>query len=233
MASPYAHPSMRGGRLMRGTPATPMVSPGRGVPRARAAPVPSVSGAQIGPSGGRVIYSKAIQGLVEITTGPIWHQVQVPAAATTTTAYFNVARGANRSVTNMTQASQLPGAIAYNVRKIGFGYNPDIDSADVQLLWNGTLVLSVGAKEVFEARVASLPYGGGSAGFSATTVAATTIAGSTNGVAAYSAMAVLAESYLIKGGQNFGATIFWAAGITVGTASETVVVMWGEFYRPM
>jgi hypothetical protein len=191
--------------------------------------------AKIGPSGGRVIYSKAISGLVEITTGPIWHQVQVAAAATNQTAYFNVARGANRSVTNMTQASQLPGAIAYNCRKIGFGYMPDADDADIALLWNGTLILSIGAKEAFEARVDQLPYGGGNSGVAYSDAAAAPVLFTltNNGAPAYSAMVALAESLLIKGGQNFGGIIQWGAGITIAAATETIVVLWGEFSKPV
>jgi hypothetical protein len=174
-----------------------------------------------------------VTGYLEVTTGPIWHQVNLAAALTNQTAYFNVARGANRSLTNMVQAGQLPGAVAFRCRKIAFEWTPEIAMADVFLLWEGELELQVGNKTIFEARVSHLPAGGGVTGVSDIGAAAPAQMAWANGVPGFNAMATLKEPILIKGGQNFGAVINWGAGVTPSAITPTIVTLWGEFFRPI
>jgi len=183
-------------------------------------------------TGGEPVYGDFARGMIEYKTQPLWHFQQVPAALTGNLQYFNVAVGANRWVTNMKQAAQLPGGIAYTVRRVAVFYGPECTPADVLLIANnGILVMQVAGLEVFEAPLTMLPGGGGVNFFSDGAAAAVDIIN--NGGLSSDGQFRLAFPIGIAGGQNFGVTVFFgAAGITVGAATWLGIFLIGEMYTP-
>lgn len=176
-------------------------------------------------------YAEAVTGVVEVRTQPLWHHVAVPAALTMMSQFFNVAMGANRYTTNLRQAAQLPGGVAFRIRRIAVSVCQACTNADVILINdNGCLVLQVQGKEVFEAPVRTLG-GVGNAIANQLAVAADSV---THGLPSQEAQFRLAEPIVIKGGVNFGVTIFWgAAGITLGAATDVGVFLYGEMLIPI
>lgn len=194
--------------------------------------VPTVGRTGLDPSRGPFRYAETIVGLVEVRTQPIWSAVQLAAAATNFTVFFNFAVGANRWLTNMKQSGQLPGAVAYKLRRIGVAYPAAVVTADKILLEeNGVAVLNVASKEVFECPIKFLPGGGGA--MAELDGAAAAVVHYTNGIPAYDAMYKLAEPLVIKGGQDFNITIYWGAGITPSAVVYVQVILHGEMLIPV
>ena len=192
-----------------------------------------VGPATIGPSGSPVRYVEVLDGIVEIKTQPIWHRVTLAAAATSSTMFFNVGQGANRRVTNMKQVQQLPGAQAYRIRAVAFGFGLGEVLADLLLVMNaGVFVLTINQKEALEACVQMLPYGGGLTGQS-NLVAAAGEQHYTAGLATHGSMYRLKEPIIIKGGVNFSVTVYWGGGITPSATTDVECCLHGELFTPI
>ena len=188
---------------------------------------------QISTGGSPIRYVEVLDGIVEIKTQPIWHQVTLAAAATSATMFFNVGQTANRRITNMKQVQQLPGAQAYRLRMIAFGFGLGEVLADLVLVMNaGGFVLTVNSKECLEAPVQMLPYGGGLSGQS-NLVAAAGEQHYNSGLPTHGSMYRLKEPIIIKGGVNYSVTVHWAAGITPSATTNVECALHGELFTPI
>lgn len=181
--------------------------------------------------------------LSNVIDNPVYDTISIPAAATTLATFFQTPQGAGTSAygavakhladTNMTIAGSLPSPQALLVRAIMVSVAPNVTLADmILLLRSGAFELTVGSKPFLQCPIEWLPAGLGMfTGGSATTVAATTITTTNNGVPDTRSCRVLTEPIPIGTNENFNARLTWPVAITLGAATPVKVYLAGDFFR--
>jgi hypothetical protein len=179
---------------------------------------------------------------VDVQHTPIYDTVTVAAATALTTintAFFsNVGPASSKTLgqTNMQFANRLQAPQAFSVLSIRFRWSENIALADAYGICNAiALNFSIGQKSYNLAPVWHYSAGGGLYGWSATTVAATTIAAVANGIPSREAAHKLAIPLVLENQSNFAAeltgTFTLAAGGSGGTGLTAQLLLDGLYVR--
>lgn len=187
--------------------------------------------------------TSVIPSQVDVQHTPLYDTYTLAAgtalAGRTNTSFFsNVAASAGKTLgqTNMSQPNKLQAPQAFSILSIRFRWSENILAADAFALCNAVaLTFWLGSKNYNLAPVWYYTPGAGVYGWSATTVAATTIAAIGNGLPGREAMHKLAIPLVIENQQDFfcylEGTLTLTAGGSGGTGLTAQTLLDGLYVR--
>lgn len=176
-----------------------------------------------------------VPGTLDVITQPLYDSELVLAAGTTTLRFFATPKGqAAKSAlhTNMELAGQLPSPWTFEIRGFAFKVANTTTPADVKEITDtGWFQLTIGSKDFGVFPLQLIGGGAGLAGFSATTVAATTLDAVSNGTPNPSSIYILTKPITILENENFNVTATWEPAVTPAVNTRVYFVLHGELTR--